>query len=208
MNRFIKIWAPMKSSKVCIKTETKIIKDMIKLNTKHRKDMELKERWRNELYDTFQLISMSLTHPSQRVANQNHRYIGKLGFMKLLNNGKLLNLRPERIEEYFLSVDLTSKCYVNFDSVWVWFYEFASKKNRYMQKTSNKSFDFTILDILSIQEWVMIILLNRYGMDMLSANDSSLYLQAMQSNRNKKGKAVSIKILIFMFGLNLFVGFR
>eukprot|EP01038_Epipyxis_sp_PR26KG_P008285 gene8285-11215_t len=168
MERWKIIWAPMPTSKDRITLERRLLLLQDTKNENERSKLSQKDRWKIELQDAFELIATSLTHPNNELVYKKKYLLGRVGFRRLMMNGRLLGISPENVEEQFAAVDPATNNFVKFEAVWTWFYFRALKRDKFLQKQKNKHFFFKSSNILSIDERVMMIMLREYGMDLLS----------------------------------------
>jgi hypothetical protein len=211
--RFVQIWTPMSLSKKLIKQEKQSLKKLDASNFKNRKIIDinnnnnnynnkdnqqlltLKEKWKIELYEAFSLLVLNLTNPFQLDENEEKRFIGRVGFKKLLKNGKLLGVKNElQVDEFFNTIDASCQGVLKFEIVWTWFVYMATKRDKFLMKNYNRHFTFTVNDILTVEERSLIILNYKFGMLEFSTNsdNNSIFKDAYEkSKRRKKGNLFS-----------------
>jgi hypothetical protein len=106
--------------------------------------------------------SMVITSLAADTSGTNAQYdiIGKYGFMKLMNSGKLLNISEFEVKEIFRNLDIKSSCYVNISNIYFHLWKELKKKNKLIKylmavdnnqnKSNNNSRPGTASGLLSL----------------------------------------------------------
>jgi hypothetical protein len=106
--------------------------------------------------------SMMITSLAADTSGTNAQYdiIGKYGFMKLMNSGKLLSISEFEVKEIFRNLDIKSSCYVNISNIYFHLWKELKKKNKLIKylmavdnnqnKSNNNSRPGTSTGLLSL----------------------------------------------------------
>jgi len=93
------------------------------------------------------------------------KFLSRIGFLKLMLNGKLLQKSKPEIEQEWFHVDPTGKGFVPLEEVWYWFKEQALELHRKIQLKSkcSKDFKFKAQEIFSVGDQAMAIFKARFA---------------------------------------------
>ena len=145
-------------------------------------------RWRTELLDAFEWIAVTSTPVVFQGGAK--KLIGRMGFLKLIQYGKLLGVSRAVANEYFKSVDPAAACFVPFDSVWTWFLRHAQEYETTKLLPAGRVLKFTLVDILSAEERAVITTLKRVNSEKVEFT-SSLDWDALEEKRRKAAEDAS-----------------
>jgi hypothetical protein len=116
-------------------------------------------RWQAELSDAFDWLAVSTTPLAYQGGKK--PLIGRIGFLRLLQYGKLLGTTRAIAYEFFKAVDPGTACFVPFDNVWPWFLHHAQSYEAAKLAPQNKELKFTLADILSAELRAQVTVLKR-----------------------------------------------
>jgi hypothetical protein len=130
------------------------------------KDAPIEERWRAELLDAYTWVVKMLPLPgADRIDHREQvggGYISRQGFLRLLVDGRLLDMTKTQANESFRAVDTRAIGFVGFEDLWPWFEHAAQSKHRRMMKSSKKKeFLFKSTDLISVQDRCIVSTMRR-----------------------------------------------
>ena len=140
-----------------------------------RKDLSQHERWQVELEDAFNTLAANLLLPGESVNDKKSAdqelektpQLTKIGFVRLLNHGSLLNLHPGEVDEAWRHLDPRSTGFTTFDNLWFnWFENRAVSFHLELVEQKKKSAGFSIVlaDIVSPLDRVLFIFKKRFAL--------------------------------------------
>jgi hypothetical protein len=132
-----------------------------------RASMHKVQRWKAELLEAFDWFASTITPvPFQ---NGSKHLIGRLGFLKLVKNGKLLGTSKFVAQESFKAVDPAAACFIPFDNLWGWFLHHAELYDAKLLTENKKSpgFRFKLADILTPYERAVMIVMKKVNSEKL-----------------------------------------
>ncbi len=135
---------------------------------KERASMHKQQRWKVELLEAFEWISTCITPPVYQGGKK--ALIGRIGFLKLMINGKLLGTTKDIALDFFKAVDPNTSCFVPFDNVWTWFLYHAENYEKLRFTPRGKVFTFTLADIVSAEERAIVATLKRVNSEKVEFN--------------------------------------
>ena len=138
--------------------------------------LSLHERWRVELEDAFNTLSANLLLPGESVNDKKSAaleelrtpLLTKIGFVRLVNHGSLLELLPGEVEEAWRHLDPRATGYTTFDNLWRnWFEGRAVEQHRKFiegksKKKKTEGFTLVLADVLSPLDRVLFIYKKRF----------------------------------------------
>lgn len=142
-----------------VQEERKRVKQADARNNKERAAMHKVQRWKTELYDAFEWISVTITPVAYQGGKKN--LIGRIGFAKLMQQGKLLGTTRHLTYDFFKAVDSGTQCFVPFDAVWTWFLYHAEQYETMKLAPQGRTLKFTLADIITAEERAMATILKR-----------------------------------------------
>jgi hypothetical protein len=116
-------------------------------------------RWRAELSDAFEWLAVSTTPLAYQGGKK--PLVGRIGFLRLLQYGKLLGTTRAIAYEFFKAGAPGTACFVPFDNVWPWFLHHAQSYEAAKLAPQNKELKFTLADILSAELRAQVTVLKR-----------------------------------------------
>ena len=181
VQRFAQLCRVMPSYAQRVREELRRVTTAANKEQKARDKLPKVSRWRVELEEAFDWVALSVTPPAFH--GEKRRVIGRVGFQRLLMDGKLLGISHQNVYEYFKSVDPSSACYVNFDMVWAWFLHQAQVYEQSLPK-GKRPFTFTAAQIISHERRAQVTVMKRINAEKIDM-DSDLDWEALK--RGKKG---------------------
>ena len=136
--------------------------------SKERASMHKQQRWKVELLEAFEWVATCITPPVYQGGKK--ALIGRIGFLKLLINGKLLGTTKDITMDFFKAVDPNTSCFVPFDNVWTWFLYHAENYEKLRFTPRGKTFTFTFADIVSAEERAIVTTLKRVNSEKVEFN--------------------------------------
>lgn len=174
---FEKLWLPVSGNKDRLRDETKRIMLQDRQTAQEREQISPEERMKLELMDAF--IGIVSAYTLSQIGNNGesaasiikrsesnvlgNEYvsveIGRLGFKRLILDGKLLGLPKGTADACYESVDADGSGCVSFKEVWIWFSHQAKIQN--FRKPGSVQFVHT--DIFPAKERAILALMKRFG---------------------------------------------
>lgn len=155
---------------------------------KERASMHKQQRWKAELLEAFEWISTCLTPPVYQGGKK--ALIGRIGFLKLIINGKLLGTTKDIAYDFFKAVDPNTSCFVLFDNVWTWFLYHAESYEKLRFTPRGKTFTFTFADIVSAEERAIVATLKRVNSEKVDFNYDPEW-DTLDEKRRRNAEAAS-----------------
>lgn len=140
-------WVPIKGNKERLRDEIKRITRNDKRVAVVRRELSEEERWRADLMDAFAALATAFSNGTIAMAGVGRTAeralkrtrsldadgnelpeLGRLGFKRLIQDGKLLGMPKGTADSCYESVDSDASGCVSFDEVWTWFLHQARKK--------------------------------------------------------------------------------
>jgi len=179
ITNFNKLWPKLQGGQNIPRIE----EEMLRLNeklaklTKERaaylKDKPVEESWFLELQDAYKGLANAVFMPGESVNDKKslldisrEKFLSRIGFLKLMQNGKLLQKSMHEIAEEWHHVDPTGKGFVPFDEIWYWFKEQAVELHRkiLLKSKGNKGFKFKAQDMWGVADQAMSIFKARFAL--------------------------------------------
>lgn len=169
--------------------ERKRVKQIDAKHAKERVAMHKTLRWKTELYDAFEWISVTITPVAYQGGKKN--LIGRFGFAKLMQYGKLLGTTRHMTYDFFKSVDSATQCFVSFDMVWTWFLYHAEQYEAAKLTPQGKALKFTLNDIISAEERAMVTILKRVNSEKVEFSSEMDWDAVKEKQRRDAAEASS-----------------
>jgi len=166
-----------------VKDELQRVKQADIKRNKERAAMHKELRWKTELQDAFDWIATAITPPVYQGGKK--ALIGRIGFLKLMKNGKLLATTKDITYDFFKAVDPATSCFVPFDAVWTWFLYHADRYEKLRLTPNGKTLKFTLADIITAEERAIVTTLKRVNSEKIEFN----YDQDWDSLEEKRRRA-------------------
>ena len=136
------------------------------------KDKPIEESWKLELKEAYTILANAVFMPGESVNDKKslldisrEKFLSRVGFMKLFQDGKLLNMSKTLLLSEWFHVDPMGKGFVPFDDIWHWFVEQAMDIERQIQLKSkgSKHFAFKSEDIYSLRDQALLVFKARFA---------------------------------------------